>query len=236
MICANVCCFFVVLSQPDEASVVSGQPFRADEHMPFPHFRELRSQELCSDDQASCPVSSPDNLGVTMSSCNENEDISLKRKDQNSNNRPEPLGKVLDLDTKSHMAQVWSVSDAQHLSHLLLSLLPSLPALPRISKWHPRPSLPGWCSSSASEPAFLWHLRLAKRTGHRLKTIKKQFASTDLFGAFPAWPFISAIHRVSTLHLLWGGGNYPWRIRPSITALETPGGSKIHIYIYQPHQ
>lgn len=93
-------------------------------------------------------------------------------------------------------------------------------------------SLPGWCSSSASEPAFLWHLRLAKCTGHRLKTIKKQFASTDLFGAFPAWPFISAIHRVSTLHHLWGGGNYPWRIRPSITALETPGGSKIHVYIY----
>lgn len=133
------------------------------------------------------------------------------------------------------MAQVWSVSDARHLSHLLLSLLPSLPVLPRISKWHPRPSLPGWCSSSALETAFLWHLRLAKRTGHRLKTIKKQFASTDLFGAFPAWPFISAIHRVSTLHHLWGGGNYPWRIRPSITALETPGGSKIHIYIYISH-
>ena len=65
-------CFFVVLSQPDEASAASGQPFRADEHMPFPHFQGLRSQELCSDDQASCPVGSPDSLGVTMSSCNEN--------------------------------------------------------------------------------------------------------------------------------------------------------------------
>jgi len=71
----------MVLSQPDEASVASGQPFRADEHMPFPHFQELRSRELCSDDQASCPVSSPDSLGVTMSSCNENEGILLKRKD-----------------------------------------------------------------------------------------------------------------------------------------------------------
>lgn len=75
MICANAGRFFVVLGQPDEASAAPGQPFRADKHMPFPHFQGLRSRELCSDDQASCPVGSPDSSGITMSFYNETEGI-----------------------------------------------------------------------------------------------------------------------------------------------------------------
>lgn len=50
----------VVLSHPDEARAAPRQPFRADEHTPFPHFHGLRSRELCSDDEAGCPVGSPD--------------------------------------------------------------------------------------------------------------------------------------------------------------------------------
>lgn len=46
-----------------------------DEQMSFPCFPGLRSRELCSDDQASCP----DILGIAVSACTANGDISVKR-------------------------------------------------------------------------------------------------------------------------------------------------------------
>lgn len=67
-----------------------------------------------------------------MSSCNGKQAISLKRQNQISNYRPEPIGKVLDL------ARVRSVNDALHPSQSQVSSLPSLPVLPPISKWHPQ--------------------------------------------------------------------------------------------------
>lgn len=74
-----------------------------DEQMSFPHFPGLRSWEIYSGDQASCPHM----LGTAVSAHTANEDTSVKRKSEKGNNkRPGPTGEVMDLDKNVHMAQV----------------------------------------------------------------------------------------------------------------------------------